>query len=132
MARADAAKLLAENLASLPAVDGNGPPVRLLQYSTAGKSPEQTTDTSRRALDVGARLIHILESAGYTISHRSDPKPEIREGQYTVVEAHCAHCGQKVLELSHIQRDPNRADRMKATLHRVALESMGHPHGCWR
>lgn len=129
MPRADAAKLLAENLASLPG--GDGKPVRLLSYSTAGKSPEQIRDVSRRALDVGARLVGVLESAGYTISHRSDPAPEIREGEYTVVHAHCVHCGQKVLELSHIARDTAQPNILKSTLHRVALEAMGHPHGCW-
>lgn len=130
MPRADAAKLIGENLHAIPGPDGK--PRRLLQYSTAGKSPDQQQDISRRALDIGNCIIGLLESNGYEIRHRSDPAPELREGEYTVVESHCAHCGQKVLELSHLHRDPHRANVMKATLHKPALESIGHPHACWR
>lgn len=131
MPRADAAKLIGENLHALPGHDGKGPR-RLMQYSTAARSPEQQQDTSRRALDIGNCIVHLLESNGYEIRHRSDPAPAIIDGQYTVVEAHCVHCGERVLELGHIQRDPTRADRFKTQLHRSTLESMGHPHGCWR
>lgn len=131
MPRADAAKIIGENLHAIPGPDGKTPR-RLLSYSTAAKSPEQQQDISRRALDIGNCLVHLLETNGYTITHRADPAPAIADGEYTVVDTHCAHCGELVLKLSHITRDTTRPGRWKATLHRTALETMGHPHGCWR
>jgi hypothetical protein len=128
MPRADAAKLIADHLHAIPG--GDGKPVRLLSYSTTGKSPEQQAETSRRAQDIGNRLIELLEAHGYSVTHHSDPKPEIRDGEYIVHDVHCMHCGDKVLELAHMERDPSRPGRFRSTLHKMALEGMGHTHSC--
>lgn len=129
MSRPDAAKIIGENLHHLVGADGK--PRRLMQYSMAGHSPEHQNHISGRALDIGECIVHLLEKNGYSLTHRGDPEPAEADSKFPIAEANCAHCGEIVLRLAHLKRNPNRPDRWTSKLHKSTLEAMGHSHKCW-
>lgn len=129
MPRSDAAKLIGENLHNLPAADGK--PRRLLTFASAGHAPQMRDQITKRALDLGECIVHLLETHGYTIRHRDDPPPQDTPGQFPILEVNCAHCAEVVLRVAHLEADPHRPDRWNSRLHRSTLETMGHPHRCW-
>lgn len=116
--RADVAKLIADNLAELP---GNGGAYKLPMYSVIGQHDAATIQRVEKTRKrIGEGVARLLEANGFTISHPSDPKPADAPGP-KVVTVHCAHCGNAVQNLAV-------DDQMNATLHRVAMQVMGHPH----
>lgn len=133
MPRPDAAKIIGENLHNLtiPGPDGRPVRYRLLSHSTVGHSPQLAEQITRRALDVGAAIVHTLEANGYTITHTADPAPTENLGPYIVATAHCAHCAGPIHTLTNLQPDPNRKDHFTAKLYRQGIEAIGLDHRCW-
>ncbi len=120
--RTDVAKLIADNLAELPGE--NGASYKLPIFSTIGQHDSATIqriDKMRERL--GKAITRLLAQNGYTVTHVSDPKPADQPGD-KIVTAHCAHCAKTLMRLTV-------DDHLNTTLHRVALEAMGHPHNCW-
>lgn len=132
MPRPDAAKTIGENLHNLtiPGADGRPVRYRLLSHSTVGHSPQLAEQISRRALDVGAAIIHVLEANGYKITHTADPEPTENLGPYIVATAYCAHCAAAIHTLTNLKPDPARPNHFTATLYRQGIEAIGHNHRC--
>lgn len=128
--RTDAAKLIGENLHTLPGRDGK--PLRMFQFSKVGHAPALQDQITQRALDVGNRIIHLLEAHGYSIVHHTDPAPGDQDpGDFPHVVAHCQHCAEPILYLAHLTSDIDQKGRFHSKLHRTAIEGAGLNHACW-
>lgn len=114
MPRADAAKLIGEQLHQLPMPDGRK--YRLMHFSSFGQSEDIKAKVAQRAQTVGEAVVHLLELNGYRISHVNDPKPVEQEGR-KVASGHCAHCSVEVIRLPV-------DDDLKATLSAQALRHL--------
>lgn len=116
MPRPDITKLIADNLGSMPHPDGN--PRRFMHHSQfAGGQRNEKVQLAVRKLGEqhGECVQHLLETRGYTITHKDDPKRADAEG-YKTVTIKCV-CGKQLLELGV-------SEQMTATLSRIAAKSV--------
>ncbi|MBO0882010.1 MAG: hypothetical protein J2P17_17050 [Mycobacterium sp.] len=114
MPRDDVTKLLADSWHNLPHPDGK--PRRLMQYSQFNQSKESQARIRRTASEVAEATQHRLETRGYTITHKDDPKAADAEG-YKAAHIYCQHCRKRLLTLT-VEED------MTVTLSRLALKSL--------
>jgi hypothetical protein len=134
--RSDAARLIGENLHSLPAVGGRKP-MRMFNFaSKAHGDSDIATQITQAALLAGESIVQLLENNGYTVTHRDDPTPaDVDPGNFPHVVVRCEHCTEAVLTVARLTVDQHRKGRFHGTLHRVAIEGAGlkHPSGphCW-
>lgn len=89
------AELIAANLAALPHPDGT--PRQLAGYSTSLLPDTLAEQVSSAARDIGAAIVHLLESSGWMITRgvaaaAADSPP-------ATTSLHCLLCGTKLLEL---------------------------------
>ena len=114
MPRPDAAQLIGNTLDALPGPDGTE--LRFMHYRNFGQPEHVATRIKTRAHDVGTRIIHLLETNGYTLTHRNDPPPADPNPQRHVAIT-CRHCGQRIANLA---LDPQG----NAAISRVALQQL--------
>jgi len=96
-------------------------------YNGPGLTPQVKADQHARSLKVSEATIHELERAGYSISHKDDPKPA-DVADYKSAHVKCLACGK---EIFRIGVDVN----MIATLSPLAQRSLAaalsdHPENC--
>lgn len=96
MARADLAELFASKLDRLPTEDGRE--LRLLSFSTFGQAEDTKKRVDELAQDFGAAFVYLAESHGYTISHPSDPAPEVPAGK-RIAALICPTCGEAIARM---------------------------------
>ncbi|TDH48874.1 hypothetical protein E2F47_22170 [Mycobacterium eburneum] len=124
MPRPDAAKILADSWHALQHPDGA--PRRLMHMSNFGRHPKFQPAVTKLAGELGVAAIHTLERAGFTITHRDDPKPADLE-DYKIVHLKCGRCGQQVAAFS-VSAD------MTATFNRIGMKTfqavIDHPDEC--
>lgn len=96
MPRPDVTALLADSWHSLPHEDGR--PRRLMHFSQFGHDDETRKKIQALGLDLGECVQHLLETHGYTISHKDDPRPADAEG-YKTTRIKCLKCGKQLLQI---------------------------------
>lgn len=116
MPRPDITALIADNLSSMPHPDGR--PRRFMhhsQFAGGQQDPKIQAAVHQLALDHATSLQHLLETRGYTITHRDDPRPADADG-YKTAHIKCV-CGKHLTDLGV---DTN----MTATLNNLARRSI--------
>lgn len=117
-----AVRHLAENLHSLTHPDGR--PRRLMHLATTGRDDATQRHIQTMAHDIAQAAIHTLESDGYTITHRDDPKPV--EPVHKTARLHCATCGKQLLRIA--LRPDNTAQLTRNGLTQLATIPLECPH----
>ncbi|OIN81649.1 hypothetical protein [Mycobacterium malmoense] len=117
MPRDDITTLIADNLGSMPHPDGR--PRRFMHHSqfAGGQSdPKVQAAVHQLAVDHAVSLQHILETHGYTLTHKDDPKTADAEG-YKTGHIKCLRCGKQLLTIGF-------DTTMTTTMNRTALLSL--------
>lgn len=117
MPRDDVSALIADNLGSLPHPDGR--PRRFMhhsQFAGGQQNPKIQAAVRQLGIDHAICIQHMLESRGYNITHKDDPKPADAEG-YKTAHIKCLRCGKELLTIG---LDTN----MTATLSPLALRNI--------
>lgn len=122
MPRADLAELFASKLDRIPTSDGRE--LRFLHYSSFGQAEDVKARIAKLANDVGAALVHLAESHGYTFSHPSDPVKELPSGK-RIAALVCPTCEQTIAQLP---LDEN--DRLTPNVHALQSLTLIGGHTC--
>jgi hypothetical protein len=121
MPRPDAAELIASKLDRIPLPDGRE--YRLMHFSTFGQSEDVKKRIEAVSLEISEGIVHLLESHSFTISHPSDPEPEVSAGK-RIAALICPECGEAIARMPLDEND-------QLTPNLEALQSMvqigGHP-----
>jgi hypothetical protein len=124
MPNAQAATLIAENLAQLPHPDGK--PRKLPGYATTGKPDGLVKQITRGAQEIGDSIVNLIELAGGTITFGDEPAaaeaaPSAPASALRIAEIHCALCNTRLLRINianapHLRINPENLAAMIESL----------------
>jgi hypothetical protein len=110
MPRADAAELFAKSCGSQPHPDGTT--LRGMGFATflaeAFGDHDAVKQINGLALAHAQAIVHVLESSGYTITHRNDPNSVDTVGiKVATIQCHCGRLPRSLVQVA-VRRQPTR------------------------